>query len=152
MLAMPTMLCSPAAAVVATENGPAAVPTGKVEAAAKKKVDVFGDSKGEDGGGSTAAAGGDGSSTKAIDGGASELRCHSCGKKGHWRVDCTEDLCSRCHGRGHATDVCPTSKKEAVLAASTDDDDDTVEASAFKAGQAGNYSDVLGRKGEGESA
>ena len=82
----------------------------------------------EDGGGSAAAAGGDGSSAKAADGGTSEVKCHRCGKKGHWRIDCTEELCSRCHGRGHAADVCPTSKEEAVLAASDDDDNcDTVE-------------------------
>ena len=43
-MAMPAMLCSPTAAMVATEKGPAAVPTGKVEAAAKEKVDV-GDGK-----------------------------------------------------------------------------------------------------------
>ena len=40
MMAMPAMLCSPAAARVATEKGPAAVPTTKVEAAEKEKVDV----------------------------------------------------------------------------------------------------------------
>ena len=40
MLAMPAMLCSPAAAMVAKERGLAAVPTGKVEAAEKEKVDV----------------------------------------------------------------------------------------------------------------
>ena len=81
------------------------------------------------------------------------MRCHKCGKKGHWGVDCTEELSSRCHGREHAADVCPTSKEEAVLAASDDDDDhDTVEASAFKAGEAGECSDVLGKKGEEESA
>ena len=39
-----------------------------------------------------------------------------------------------------------------MLAALDDDDDDTVEASAFKAGEAGERSDVLARKGEGESA
>ena len=44
MLAMPAMLYSPATAMVATEKGLAAVPTGKVEAAAKEKVDV-GDGK-----------------------------------------------------------------------------------------------------------
>ena len=44
MLAMPAMLCSPAAAIVATEKGSVAVPTGKVEAAVKEKVDV-GDGK-----------------------------------------------------------------------------------------------------------
>ena len=44
MLAMPAMLCSPAVAMVAAEKGPAAVPTGKVEAAEKEKVDT-GDGK-----------------------------------------------------------------------------------------------------------
>ena len=32
------------------------------------------------------------------------------------RANCTETLCSRCNGRGHTADVCPTSKEEAVLA------------------------------------
>ena len=81
------------------------------------------------------------------------MRCHRCGKKGHWRIDCAEELCSRCHGRGHAADICPTSKEEAVLAASDDDDDyDTVEASAFKTGETGECSNVSGRKEEGEAA
>ena len=40
MLAMPAMLCLPAAAMVATEKGPVAVPTGKVEAAEREKMDV----------------------------------------------------------------------------------------------------------------
>ena len=44
MLAMPAMLCSPASAMVAKEKGPAGVPTGKVEAAENKEVDV-GDGK-----------------------------------------------------------------------------------------------------------
>ena len=149
MLAMPATLCSPAAAV----------PTEKVEATVKEKVGV--------GNGKDAAVkaptgtvvarlrpfGGNGSSAKATDGGTSEVRCHRCGKKGHWRIDCTEELCSRCHGRGHAAGVCPTSKKEAVLTASDDDDGyDTVEASAFKAGEIGECGNVSGRKGEGESA
>ena len=56
----------------------------------------------EDGGGLAAAAGGDGISAKAAVGGTSEVRCHRCGKKDHWRIDCTEELCSKCHGRGHA--------------------------------------------------
>ena len=77
----------------------------------------------EDIGGSAAAANGDGSSPKAADGGTSEVRCHTCGKKGNWRIDCTEELCSRYYGRGHAADVCPTAKEEAVPAASDDDDD-----------------------------
>ena len=118
ILAMPAMLCLPVVAVVAAAKGPAAMPTGKVEAAAREEVDVFGDSKGaaakapnEDGGGLAPAAGSDGSSTKSADGGTSEVRCD---KKGHWRVDCTELLCSRCHGRGIAADVSPTSKEEAA--------------------------------------
>ena len=107
----------------------------------------------EDGGGSAEATGGIGSSDKAAEGGTSEVRRYRCGKKGDWRVDCTEDLCSSYHGREHAADVCPSSKEQAVLAASNDDDDyDTVEASAFKAGEAGECSDVLGKNGEGESA
>ena len=80
------------------------------------------------------------------------MRCHRCGKKGHWRIGGTEELCSRCHGRGHAADVCPTSREEAVLATLDDNDDcDTVEASAFKARERGECSNVSGRKGEGES-
>ena len=107
----------------------------------------------EDGDGSAAPASGDGSSAKSADGGTSLVRCHRCGKKDHWRIDCAEELCSRCHGRGHAADVCPTSKEEAVLAASDDDDDyDTVEASAFKTGETGECSNVSGRKEEGEAA
>ena len=48
MLALPSMLRLPAAAMVTTEKGPAAVSTGKVEAAVKEKVDV-GDGKGHGG-------------------------------------------------------------------------------------------------------
>ena len=104
----------------------------------------------EDGSGLATAAGGDGSSAKAADGGTSEVRCHRCGKNGHWRVDCTEELCSRCHGRGHAADVCPTSKEEAVPAVSDDDDyDDTVETLAFRARETGKRSNVSGKEGEG---
>ena len=109
----------------------------------------------EDGGGSATAAGGDGSSAKAAVGGTSETRCHRCGKKDHWRIDRTEELCSRCHGRGHAADVCPTSKEEAVLAASDDDADNNIaDGSAFKAGEPGERSKVSDRKkrGEGGSA
>ena len=86
-----------------------------------------------------------------------------------WKADCTEELCSRCqgrgraadvcpasaekrcsrcNGRGHAADVCPSSNEEAVLAVSSDDgDEDTVQASAFKTEEAGEYGDVLGRMG-----
>ena len=81
------------------------------------------------------------------------MRCHSCGKKGNWRIDCTEELCSRCHGRGHADDVCATSKQEAVIAASDDDDgSDAFEASSFKARKTGKCNNVSGKKREGESA
>ena len=53
----------------------------------------------------------------------------------------------------HAADICPSSKEEAVLAVSSDDGDEgTVQASAFKAEEAGEYGDVLGRIGEGELA
>ena len=105
----------------------------------------------EDGGDPSAAAGCDGSIDKAADSGTSEVGCHRCGKKGHWRIDCTEELCTRCHGRGHAADVCPASKEKAVLAASGDDaDDNTVEGSAFKAGETGECSNVSGKKGEEE--
>ena len=159
MLAMPAMLCSLTPAMVAKEKGPAAVPTGKVEASEKEKVDVE-DGKNaavkainEDGGGSAAAADGDGRSFKPADGGTSKVRCRRCGRRGHWRIDCTEELCSRCHGRGHAADVCPTSKEGAVLAASDDDDDsDADEASAFKARETGKCSNVSGKKGDGVSA
>ena len=78
---------------------------------------------------------------------------HRCGKNSHWRVDCTEELCSRSHGCKHASDVRPTLKKDAVLAAFDDDDDgNTIEASTFKAAESGECSDVSGSKGEGESA
>ena len=71
------------------------------------------------------------------------MRCHRCAKKGHWRVDCTEELYSRRHGRGHAVDVCPTSKEKPVLAALDDEaDDNTVEGSTFKAREAGECSNV----------
>ena len=88
----------------------------------------------EDASGLAAAAGGDGSSAKTAEGDTSEVRCHRCSKKGHWRVDCTEELCSQCHGR--QPDVCPTSKEEAVPVVTDDDDyDDAVEASASKTGE-----------------
>ena len=55
--------------------------------------------------------------------------------------------------RGHAADICLSSKEEAVLAVSSDDGDEgTIQALAFKAEEAGEYGDVLGRIGEGESA
>ena len=44
MLAMLAMLCSPAAALVAIEKGPAAVPTGNVKATEKETV-LDGDGK-----------------------------------------------------------------------------------------------------------
>ena len=76
------------------------------------------------------------------------MRCHRGGKKGHWKIDCKEELCSRCHGRGHVADVCPTSKGKAVLAALDDDgDDNAVEGSALTAGETGECSNVSSRKG-----
>ena len=102
------------------------------------------------------------------------MRCYRCGKKDHWKADCTAKLCSRCqgrahtadacpvsaekrcnrcNGRGHAADVCPSSKEEAVLAVSNNDcDDGTVQASVINAEEAGECSDVLRRMREGESA
>ena len=107
----------------------------------------------EDGGGSASTAGGDGSSTKAAEGSTSEVRYYRWGKKDHWRADCTEELCSQCHGQGHAADVCPSSKKQAVLPASKGDgDSDTAEALAFKAEKmAVEGNDGLGKMGEWES-
>ena len=134
----------------------------------------------EDGGGSAAAAGGDGSSAKIAEGSTPEVRCCRCGKKDHLKADCASKLCSRCQGRGHTADVCPmstekrcnrcngrghavdaypSSKEEAVLAVSSevgamddDGDDGATYASALKAEETGECSDVLGRKGEGKSA
>ena len=103
----------------------------------------------EEGGCSVAAASGDGSSAKASDGGTSEVSSYRYGKKGHWRGDGTAELCSRYHGPGHATDVCPTSREDAVLAASDDDDDyDAVEVSAFKDGDISERRNVSGRRGK----
>ena len=90
------------------------------------------------GGGSAAAAGGDGSSAKDTEGSSPVRGCYRCGKEGNIRANCTEKLCSRCNGRGHTADVCPTSKEEAVLAvtgkvgARVDVSEDvTAQASAF---------------------
>ena len=68
--------------------------------------------------------------------------------------DCTEELFSRCRGRGHAADACPTSKEEAVLAASDDDDDDNTRRSRFQLSRPERQASVVmfsGRKREGES-
>ena len=97
----------------------------------------------EDGGGSAAATGVNGSSAKAAEGGTSEVICYRCGKKGHWKVDCAGELCSRCHGRGHAAGVCPTSKEEAVLAASDG------RGFSFQGRRGRRVSDALGIKGKG---
>ena len=120
-MAMLAMLRSPPAAAAVVAAGKAAAATmaaGKAaEAAATEEVDVGGKhvrgGKGtnEVGGGSTAAAGGDSSSAKAAEGSTPEARCYRCGKKGHWRADCTE-LCSRCQGRGHTADVWPVSAEK----------------------------------------
>ena len=42
--------------------------------------------------------------------------CYRYGKEGQIRANCTDKLCSRCNGRGHTVDACPTSEEEAVLA------------------------------------
>ena len=97
--------------------------------------------------------------------------CYRCGKTVQYRADCTEELlsrcqgrghtvnvfpasaekrCSRCNGRGHTADACPATKEEEVLAASNDNcGDDTVQASALKAEEEGECSDVFSRMGEG---
>ena len=43
----------------------------------------------EGGGGSASTAGGDGRSAKATSESTSVGKCHTCGKKGYWRSDCT---------------------------------------------------------------
>ena len=125
----------------------------------------------EVGSGSAVAAGGDGTSAKATEGSTPETRCYRCDNKGHWTAGCTEELCSRCQGRGYAVDVCPasaekrcsrcngrghaadvytSSKEEAVLAVSNDDGDEgTVQVSAFTAEEAGEYGDVWAEWGKG---
>ena len=40
-----------------------------------------------------------------------EARCYRRGKKGQWKADCTEELCSRCQGRGHALGVPASAEK-----------------------------------------
>ena len=119
--------------------------TGKVEAAAKEKVDV-GDSKDEAAKAPTRSVVARPRLPVAMAAAPKppKTRCYRRGKKGHWKADCTEELCSRCQGRGHAADVCPafaekrcsrcngrghaadifpSSKKDAVLAVSNDDGD-----------------------------
>ena len=60
-------------------------------------------------------------------------------------------LCSGCNGRGHAADVCPTSKEEAIMAVAievgarkNDHEKGTAQASAFEAEEAGKCSDGSG--------
>ena len=69
----------------------------------------------EVGGGSAAAAGVDGRRAKDPEGCAPVRGCYRCGKESHIKPNCAENLCSRCNGRGHTADVCPTSEEEAVL-------------------------------------
>ena len=79
-----------------------------------------------------------------------------CGKKGHKVASCTVKLCCGCNGRGHAADVCPTSKEDPVMAVASeigarDDDQEkgTAQASAFNAEETCKCSDG---SGEEESA
>ena len=104
----------------------------------------------EVGGGSAAAAGGHGINAKAAEGSAPVRRCFRCGKQGHVRANCTETLCSRFNGRGHTADVCRTSKEEVVLAVTGEvgarvdvGEDGTVQGSAFKAEETGEFGDGL---------
>ena len=92
----------------------------------------------EVGGGSAAVVDGDGSNAKATEGSAPVRGFHRCGKEGHVRANCTENLCSRWNGRGHTADVCPPSKEEIVLAVTGEvgarvdvNEDGTAQASAF---------------------
>ena len=101
----------------------------------------------EVGGGSATAAVGDGSTAEAAEGSAQMRGSYRCGKQGHIRANCTEKLCSRCND---TVDVCPMSKEEAALAVTgeigaRDDDgeDGTVQGSAFKAEETGEYRDAI---------
>ena len=85
---------------------------GKGKCGKQGKHGRSGRGKNEDGGGSAAAADGDGSSAKAAEGCTSVGECHRCGNKGHWNS--TDKLCSRCNGRGHVDDICSSSIEEAV--------------------------------------
>ena len=82
--------------------------------------------------------------------------CSRCGGRRHAADVCrasADKRCSRCNGRGHVADICLSSKEEPMLAVSSDDGDEgTVQASAFKAEEVGEYGDVLARMGERESA
>ena len=141
--------------------------TGKVEAAAKEKVDV-GDSKVEAAKAPTrsvvarprlpVAMAAAPKPPKVVPqlGGATGT---CCGKEGHISTNCTEKLCNRCNGRGHTADVCPTSKEEAVLAVTGEvgarvdiGDDGTVQALAFKTEVTREYGDYFCTMGDGESA
>ena len=79
-LAMPAMLCSLAAAMVAKEKGRRRFPPKrwrprKGKGGRRGRQVRGGKGTNKDGGVSAAAAGGDGSSAKAADGGTSEVRC-----------------------------------------------------------------------------
>ena len=91
-LAMPAMLCSPAARWWPQKRRRRRCPRiggghGKGKGGRREKQGLGGKGTNEDGGGSAAAAGGDGSSAKAGEGSTSEVRCYRCGKKSHWRVE-----------------------------------------------------------------
>ena len=97
-----------------------------------------GRSTNEVGGGSAAVADGYGRSAIATECGALIRGCCRCRKEGDISVNCTETQFSRCNGRRHTADACPTLTEEAVLAVTEEvgarvdvSEDGTAQASAF---------------------
>ena len=83
--------------------------------------------------------------------------CYRFGKQSHKRANCMEKLCNRCNRRGHAGDVRPMSKERALLTETGEVgarvdvcEDGTVQASAFKVEETGEYGGGFGRMGDGE--
>ena len=86
------------------------------------------------------------------------MRCYRCAKEGYIRANRPDKLCSRCNGREHTADVCPTSEEEAVLAmtgqvgARVDvSEDGTVQASAFEAEMTRQHTLTTGVAGDGRT-